>query len=288
MNLAIITSYFNPCGFQTMPQNFNTFIEGLQPFHDRTFVGALYFVDGAVTTISAPSICGFVGTFKNHCMFQKECLLNYAMGQVPVDYDAIAWLDSDILFGTEDWVEQAEKQLEHYPVIQLFEHCKLLDKDGSVLGVRNSAAKSKASNGTGWAWAARREIIQDGLLDWAINGSGDGWMAEAWLKLSRYPSGRWRLSYLSKPMRTKFNRYATKNWGLVNGTVGYIPQTITHLYHGRMTDRKYLHRTRLLKQYQFDPDRDIQRDGPIYCWTNPESRLALEIKQWFRSRREDD
>ena len=47
-------------------------------------------------------------------MWQKECLLNIALQRVPKNCDKIAWLDCDIVFGSNDWAEQASHALDSF------------------------------------------------------------------------------------------------------------------------------------------------------------------------------
>jgi hypothetical protein len=54
-------------------------------------------------------------------MWQKERLLNLAIERVPKSCDKIAWLDCDVVFGNEDWAEQASRSLDTSALIHLFQ-----------------------------------------------------------------------------------------------------------------------------------------------------------------------
>ena len=133
-------------------------------------------------------------------LWQKERLLNIAIQSVPSDVKNIAWLDCDILFERNDWVDEAERQLnERYNVIQLFSKAIYLNEDDSgepLLPNYNSypavpglvalynennilpldklavSAQGGLTYNPGLAWAARREILADhGFYDLAIIGA---------------------------------------------------------------------------------------------------------------------
>jgi hypothetical protein len=78
-------------------------------------------------------------------------------------------------------------------------------------------------------------------------------------------------------------RRAQESFG---GRVGYIPGTIYHLWHGNLVNRNYMGRHELMAG--FDPDRDIQQaPNGVWLWSDPHSELARNVKDYFRSRKED-
>ena len=68
--------------------------------------------------------------------------------------------------------------------------------------------------------------------------------------------------------------------------LGYIPGTIYHLWHGDLSNRNYMGRHELMAQ--FDPYRDIQHaPSGAWLWSDPQSELARNVRDYFRSRKED-
>ena len=53
-------------------------------------------------------------------MWQKERLLNIAVSQLPADCDLVAWLDCDVVFADEHWMEELSADLRRHAVTQLF------------------------------------------------------------------------------------------------------------------------------------------------------------------------
>jgi len=56
-------------------------------------------------------------------MWQKERLLNIALGAVPDKVEDLAWIDCDLVFESPDWPEAARRALKSDNVIQLFPRC---------------------------------------------------------------------------------------------------------------------------------------------------------------------
>jgi hypothetical protein len=292
MKLAIVTSYFNPCGYHRLYQNIRRFIDGLGGATERLHVSALSIVNPLPETLPGTAFDElldngmhayyFSGKRPEHMLWQKERMLNYAIANLPAEYDAVAWVDADVLFQDSGWVEQAEVMLADFPVIQLFKLCNHLEPSGRVEQTRPAVVHSH-QKGAAWgmAWAARREVLADGLLDWLITGAGDAFMADAWLRYHR-PNAR-----MSSAMASLYRPWAEKQGRITGGRVHHLPGTIDHLWHGAMENRRYEHRNRLLTRCQFDPLSDIVADGPLYRWANPSGGLATEVIEWFEQRLED-
>ena len=123
-------------------------------------------------------------------MWQKERLLNVAIENVPLEFTKIAWLDCDLLFANENWAGETSRLLDRYPVVQPFETVVRLPR--GVIRIQAdgerwtsfAAAYAKHPHAlltgdfvehghTGFAWAARREILAShGLYDGCVAGSG--------------------------------------------------------------------------------------------------------------------
>src|SRR5208283_3793708 len=99
------------------------------------------------------------------------------------------WLDGDIQFLNDEWIEQALSALDSYPLAQLFD--RVVNGGAASLGMvayRSLTGQKKGRTvrraGTmecfgrsGYAWAARREVLdQTGFYDRCIVGGGDAVM----------------------------------------------------------------------------------------------------------------
>ena len=301
-----LTTYFNPVRYKRRLSNYRTFRDSL---HIPLVTVELSF-DGEfeLTKNDADVLIQLSG---GAILWQKERLLNIAIKALPSDVKNFAWVDCDILFGRDDWVEEAERQLkEQCNIVQLFSKAIYLNKEDSgkllcnyasypavpglvalykkdnVLPLDRLAVSAQGAIvfNPGLAWAGKTEIFaQHGFYDLAIIGAGDLYVAN---------SAFGTMNSLTK--LHSLNESRTKSylqWGIpfhqtVASKVGHIPGEIYHLWHGDAKNRNYRDRFKVLAD--FDPETDVYvGDSGAWRWTKPESALAKQLKAHFVNRRED-
>lgn len=232
-------------------------------------------------------------------IWHKENMINLGIQRLPHDWKYVAWIDADVEFMRDDWAEEIVHQLQHYEIIQLFQHAVDLGPKGEVLKVHDGfmysyvtgkPKPSKAKNYPHWhpgyAWAARRETIDElgGLIDFAVLGSADHHMA--WALVGNV------LEYAPKNITEGYKRrlltWQERANVHVNKNVGYMPGTIYHRWHGRKKDRKYVERWDILFKHGFDPDHDLMRDWQgLYHLSDKGERMRVDLRGYFHSRNED-
>ena len=81
-------------------------------------------------------------TSSSNMLWEKECLLNLGVKKLlPENWKAFAWVDGDVSFSRPDWASDALKILNgHRDIIQLFNVCLDLDKQGNTLTAFHSFA----------------------------------------------------------------------------------------------------------------------------------------------------
>lgn len=237
----------------------------------------------------------------------KENLLNRAVQHLPPDWKYVAFVDSDITFTRPDWASETLHALQHYHVVQMFSCAMNLSPEymplESNLGfgychVHDYARRTDGTHyvqggkghpnswHTGFAWAWRREALDSvgGLIEHGILGAGDNHMARALVGRAE-ESLNPKLAPGYKRLVRQWQDRATKH---IKGNVGYIDGTINHYWHGRIVNRRYGDRWKLLIQHQFDPDTDIKYDSNgIMCLTDTKPALRDDIRRYFRARSED-
>ena len=122
-----LTTYFNPVRYKRRLSNYRIFRSNL---HIPLVTVELSF-DGQfeLTKNDADVLIQLSG---GAVLWQKERLLNIAINSFPSDVKNIAWLDCDIYLVRNDWVEEAERQLnEQYNIVQLFSKAIYLNKEDS-------------------------------------------------------------------------------------------------------------------------------------------------------------
>jgi hypothetical protein len=272
--LAVITTFFNPCNYSNIKTNYTNFSRQIEQCADL-FPIELYLDDKPF--IQHPNVIHIRG-YDNNALWQKEALLNIALEKLPYKYTDVAWIDCDILFQNNSWVQETQDILEKYKICQLFSSGQRL-KETNQEQFFVSLVKNYPHGVSGFAWAARREIIEQiKFLDNQILGGADYIMASAFMN---------KVEMLDKLLNNYIDNETTKKWirdtiKVVDGSVGYLDSQITHMYHGSVENRHYLNRYDVFKDinyFSFTKE-DI--------WSVNDKNLQDQILQYFYNRKEDD
>jgi hypothetical protein len=252
-------------------------------------------------------------------LWQKERLLNLALKAVPSNVKNVAWLDCDVILERADWVEEANRQLNAFNVIQLFsaaveinseDHEKRSDHyngNGSVpsvaslsnasellsLGrqelnrIRAALNKKEVLFHPGLAWAANRRLLEEhGFYDVSILGGGDELMAAAMYGQCESVT---RKFLLNTARQRHYLKWAIPFHKVVAECIGHVPGTICHLAHGERKNRAYSVRQEQLASFDFDPDADLRIGvNGVWDWARPRSDLEDFLRKYFTSRAEDE
>ena len=305
-SLWAITSYFNPAGYRTRLENYRVFRDRLSvPLAavELSFDGAFALRPG-----DADALLQIHG---GDVMWQKERLLNLALGLLPESCDRVAWLDCDVVFAEDDWAAQASHALDEMLFLHLFRARADLSRDGRPhpgtpefaaavpsmvhqilvegvpaedLLVPHPRQHRAASNGL--AWASRRHVLErHGLYDACIWGSADRAMLCAAMGEFEYGT---RALLMNERQREHFLAWARPFHETVRGRVGCIPGVAFHLWHGEVADRQYGTREQRLQPFGFDPYRDIALDEHgCWRWSSPKPELHAFLAEYFAARYED-
>jgi hypothetical protein len=289
--LYVILPYFNFCGFKRREKLFLEFVERIIKYPVR------------IVIVSAGGLPHCLPVFKHievgyrDQMWVKENLINIAIRRLPKNWKYVAWIDADITFLNEKWVQDTIDELETFDIVQLFHTAAHLGSTQEITKVDKSFGYMHTKSGQeysktdkygfwhpGFAWACTKKAYQKmgGLLDWAILGSGDRHLALALIgKVEWSAPGNISDTYLQ--LLRNFQK-ACK--GL---TLSYIPGTILHHWHGSLENRKYRERWDILTSNKFDPvmDLDYTSQGLIH-FTDNGRRLIYDVSKYFMDRREDD
>jgi hypothetical protein len=300
--LWIISSFFNPNGYQTRLRNYQYFLDVIERSRLNWLVVECAFRYEPFTLSESRSV---IRVRSNAIMWQKERLLNIALSHLPRECSKVAWLDCDILFSNPEWTIQASRMLDSYPVVQLFDRVIRLPRGHTYFSRAGDGWRSFASvyqetpnqllvgdfsrhGHSGFAWAARREVLQEhGLYDACISGSGDHMMAHAFC-------GDWdsrcieRILGENGPHRQHFSDWCARIYGNVRARVGCVTGTVLHLWHGDTDRRRYVARNQELAALGFDPYHDI-RANLAGCWEWARERPALHkwAERYYAGRKED-
>jgi hypothetical protein len=289
MKLAIITCHYNWFGFERPRDNLRRFLESIKGL--PIFGVEAQLPDHPMQTIGLPGWQQITAA-QDQVMMQKECLLNIAAALVPNHFDALAWVDADILFDNKDWFEQTARALDAFPVVQSFAQAHWLARDGSVEQERPSIGKEpdllyRCVAHPGFAMAARRALWtqrRGGLYEHLVVGNGDVGFAAAALN-SDQPGH----IVMNPALKTHYDAWATPIKAWIKGRpMGFVQGAANHLWHGEMKDRRYLERNEVLIK-TLDPSTHLTRAAnDLLTWT-PAAPFGLRyaIRSHFANRRED-
>ncbi|MFT4326222.1 MAG: hypothetical protein ACMXYK_01850, partial [Candidatus Woesearchaeota archaeon] len=304
-----ITTFYNPFNEDIKYQNYNIFRKKLQKQHIKLIAIELSFNNNPfeLKKNDADIVMQIKGNDKN-ILWQKEALLNIGLNNLPKDCDKVAWLDCDIIFKNNNWVKETSKLLETYVLVQPFDTVIRLKKNKinmsnqeiskTKLGLGNGyksksvawtvhtygrvarMIKPKEAGHTGFAWAARRECLEEiKFYDRNIIYTSDTLMADAFygLPYSNYVG-------TSQKGFNDYKIWAKKAFKHVNKSVFFTQGTILHLWHGEVYRRKIIGRN-FLSKYNFDPKRDIKKNAKgIWEWSNPEKKtLQKKVLSYFNN-----
>lgn len=248
----------------------------------------------------------------NGLVWYKENLWNIA-AHYAINHDPsirfFGFSDADFLF-EPDALEKTVQALQHYDAVQMWSHLINLDPKGGILdnGVglgfmyayqqgikRKMLSEYETSFGSpGGAWAYRRESLNclgsalgSPFIDWNIVGGGDLSMALGLIgKINQNINPKYSPGYVDSMFQWQDNALSQ-----LQKNVGYVDNTVRHMWHGRMRDRGYDWRWKILVDYQFNPITDLKRDisGIWHLVVNSERQIKMRdaCRYYFFSRNED-
>ena len=286
--LAVITCYFNPCGYRSLRENYLRFINDLRFFRLSLFVAEVAY-NGERFVDDSAFLCLRAGP--EHIMWQKERLLNLLVERLPEEFDAVAWIDADALLLDSAWPQKALRALEHYPAVQLFEKWHFTDMNGRIDRTKAGVGHlgqwmlkhGRGAAAPGGAWAAHREIFP--LYDAHILGGGDSALLETWLAMD----GSFVAGTMSRSYQRHYARWQRQTRQKIRGKVSCLPGEVAHLYHGSHLNRRYTERHQILSRHGFNPLRHIRIDEQgLHAWTDEApAALQTEVSEYFLARHED-
>jgi len=308
-DLWLVTAYFNPLGYVSRRRNYDLFREPIVRGGLNLVTIECAFGDDDFTLPPSPDV---LPVRANDLLWQKERMLNLAVACLPPECAKVVWLDADLLFENPAWAVETSRALERHRVVQPFEVCirmpaRTMDYSGGGVVTRSFGAlcgdatprRTLPAGGslggamdehgyTGFAWAARREVLARGLYDACIIGGGDHAIAHAMRGDLTSPC-----IDVTFPTGTAHRRHFL-NWAenfhpAVAGDIGCVAGTVLHLWHGARIHRRYTVRHKELARFDFDPATDLRiGEGGCWQWASAKPELHEWAAAYFAGRMEDN
>lgn len=307
-----IATYFNPSGYESRHNNYLKFRRKCHAQGLPLITVEVVPESGKAKLEVGRDAERLIHKTSSALIWHKERLLNIGLEALPDQCRYVAWLDADIVFEDDDWVERSIAELERHRVIQPFEKVIRLPRGKSPeqfpsylidsrirrgrrtgnytpsFCARYSAGKPVSGGTTGYAWGARRSLIEKhGFYDRCILGGADRELALAFAYRSdAVPHSELRIR--SAKLRRHIASWRDAVYSDVGGDISFLKGTIYHLWHGDIEHRNYEKRQEILEQNDFDPENDIELDENG-CWrfAPHAERLRLDVADYLASRRED-
>lgn len=301
-----VTSYFNPTNSKRRLENFKCFRANLNV---PLLVVEWAWDKGPSYQLSPDDAEILIQVSGPDLMWHKERLLNIGMFHLPLNCKKVAWLDCDVLFDDPDWNVRVAEELEDYPIVQPYGELRNLGPTGKAIPAGQPGGGAKVPIGNdrarsalpenalqhefigqnvacGYAWAARRELLQKhGLYDACIMGSGDRVIYYAaigeFLAATKYLR-------MNDVRRNHYLSWAKGFFRDVRGRTSWVPGTMRNMWHGSPKDRRYGDRHVEFEKFQFDPNTDIKLSkGANAIWCSAKPEMHKYVESYFWSRNED-
>lgn len=288
-NLAAITCYFNP---SQCPRQRDNALVFLQHINVPTWVVELSF-DGKWDIPQSDRVIRISGE-PQQLLWQKECLLNIAEQHVPPEFDAIAWIDADLIFMDNDWSKKTLECLSDNHVCQPWSYCyerhplqplSKVDKPACTMAFATGAYNYNDFSKwhPGFAWAMRRDTWREigGLYEFNVVGNGDTTMTRGF-----FGCDQWCDKVTPIEMLLHMNDWRNNASRVIQRRVGSVAGDIHHLWHGDRVHRRYVERLTWLYKGQFNPKTDCRRaDNGLLEWTKyVDPTIPANVRGYFAER----
>jgi hypothetical protein len=291
--LNVITVYYNYCQYQSRFQVSKDFIERYQnhPQINLFVVELVYQNQDFVLTNKENQ--NHLQLRTEHPLWHKENLINIGIQRLlPKDWKYVAWIDCNLEFENNDFIEKTLEKLKNNDFVQMFSLIKYKDKCKNtteqfysfVYSVLNN--RFDFSSKPGGAWACTYEGYQKigKLFDKSLCES-DCILAHALaLKRNYYFREKKDVIYLNH-----VHQYV-QNIVNNNISVSCVNNIVSYFWHGNQDVRKYhLFRKQMIVKYHYNPGYfSYDNSGVLVPSNNCSSQILDYIKAYFNARKEDN
>jgi len=273
----ICSYYFNTKNDPRLKNNFLRFIKQFEGRYENLIVGI---VDYGDIDFKLPCETIIVKGDVNNKVWSKEIIINKVIDSID-DAEYLMWIDGDLIYDDLSWLDTIDDVVKGSDFVQLFENINYLNENEQIthcyksigfklkndLKPMSSSKISKFENKSdfkpGGAWLGRFSILKekklfekmyvgggDVIFLYGVNGVNDGFT------LSKVKESNEEIYNEAVDWINSFGRY----------NIGYLKQTINHLYHGEMNGRNYIGRYKKLSKFS-DTKIEVKVKNKIVVYT---------------------
>ncbi len=266
--LRCISYYFNPNNSDKVRQDFQEFKDNFNApliVVEVAFADQYFWIDDSIR-ISAND---------SNRMWQGHRLINIGLQMLPGNVDKVAWVHPNVILDNLTWSRDTSEILDFFPVTQLF---STVDTDnlGYVIKSKQHSDYDLKTNNKAvrigrydLGWAAKRDVLPNGIFDFSIEGSCDIYQLLSW-------QGTWDNEYfmrLKPEVRINMMQKTMEDFTTIKNNIGFIDGNIDTLHAPRIDNYK------ILNKHNFNIEQDIQLDeNGLWQWSSDKTELHNEIK----------
>lgn len=221
----------------------------------------------------------------------KENLINLAIKEcLPYNWNYVCWLDCDIEFLSDNWVELTIEKLTNNDIVQMFDTVGFLDENNFIINclygyayIKNTKINTNSITHTGFAWGMTKEFYSkiEYLWEYSLIGSGDNIIANCAGNSLIDIENTYSLKSYSKNFIDSVFSYQER---FKNCSLGYLPIKINTYYHGDNDKKCYSTRHELMRNFD-SLHFEKQSDGLIRI---TDSFYLKNIQEYMRMRENDE
>jgi glycosyltransferase involved in cell wall biosynthesis len=218
--------------------NFKKFLSQFEKYYKKMVIGI-----SSDCEIDFEIPCEVIKVKNTENIWSKELIINKIVESIETDY--ILWIDGDIIFDNLDWLNNIDDVVSNNDFVQLFDTINYLGENGEILETHKSITSAKSNDiddllkkgyKPGGAWLGQTKILKEKkLFDQMIVGGGDTIFTYGLYKTQNGQTLKEVQKYNSEIYK-EANQWIN-NFG--DYKVGYLNETVNHLYHGDLKDRNY-------------------------------------------------
>jgi hypothetical protein len=244
--LNVIIVYYNFSKYKRRKQLTLEFIERFLKYNKINLYVVELILENDDFEITQSSNKNHLQLKTKHCLWFKENLINIAVNKLlDKNWENFAWIDSDITYLDDGWVNEALRKLDNYEIIQLFANVFQLDINNDIIsstyGILNRYINKYDMPGyPGYAWAISRNGYNkiEKIPDMFIIGGGDNKLAHGILKIDYFIS---KCETHNINFDENFKKYIIDIQNKMSTlSFSYIEYDIHHFYHGSIKNRQYI------------------------------------------------
>jgi hypothetical protein len=245
----ICSYYFN---FKNDSRQKNNLIKFLDQFNGRYEDVIIGLIDYDDIDFEIPCESVIIKGDNNNKLWSKELLINKIIDKVDTDY--LIWIDADLIYENLDWLNNIDLVAKDNDFVQLFENINYLGENNEVLESRKSIISGSDKNidklllnefKPGGSWLGKVSILKEKkLFEKMYVGGGDTIFVYGLFGVNNGYTLE-KVGEGSKQIKNEAIEWIN-NFG--NYKVGYLKETINHLYHGDIKDRNYNDRYKSLSK----------------------------------------